>query len=149
MSLCLPCRDVAVVGWQTAPPNSDVEADVALGRSAPSGPRSSTPVVRQTQPAHYPRARARTSASCRNGQVIPLNVSARSRKTACPLRAQSRAPFVLAEALVDELATLLAVNSSGCSSSRSMRAICEPHVGCPATFMSTQIQSDTSGSRPV
>jgi hypothetical protein len=29
-------------------PNSDVEADVALGRSAPSGPRSLTPVVRHT-----------------------------------------------------------------------------------------------------
>src|SRR5688572_20704699 len=31
-----------------APPNSDVEADVALSRCAPSGPRSLTPVVRQT-----------------------------------------------------------------------------------------------------
>jgi hypothetical protein len=30
-------------------PNSDVEADVALGRCAPSGPRSLTPVVRRTQ----------------------------------------------------------------------------------------------------
>jgi hypothetical protein len=29
-------------------PNSDVEADVALGRCAPSGPRSLTPVVRRT-----------------------------------------------------------------------------------------------------
>jgi hypothetical protein len=29
-------------------PNSDVEADVALSRCAPSGPRSLTPVVRQT-----------------------------------------------------------------------------------------------------
>jgi hypothetical protein len=34
----------------TAQPNSDVEADVALSRCAPSGPRSLTPVVRQTQP---------------------------------------------------------------------------------------------------
>ena len=31
-------------------PNSDVEADVALSRCVPSGPRSLTPVVRQTAP---------------------------------------------------------------------------------------------------
>jgi hypothetical protein len=29
--------------------NSDIEADVTLGRRAPSGPRSLTPVVRQTR----------------------------------------------------------------------------------------------------
>ena len=33
-------------------PNSDVEADVALGRCAPSGPRSLTPVVVQTRIGH-------------------------------------------------------------------------------------------------
>jgi hypothetical protein len=32
-----------------AQPNSDVEADEALGRCAPSGLRSLTPVVRQTR----------------------------------------------------------------------------------------------------
>jgi hypothetical protein len=33
-------------------PNSDVEAGVALSRSAPSGPRSLTPVVLQTRLSH-------------------------------------------------------------------------------------------------
>jgi hypothetical protein len=37
-----------VEGLKTAPPNSDVEADEALGRCAPSGLRSLTPVVGQT-----------------------------------------------------------------------------------------------------
>jgi hypothetical protein len=37
-------------GLKTAPPNSDVEADEALGRCAPSGLRSLTPVVMLTRP---------------------------------------------------------------------------------------------------
>ena len=36
-------------GYHRARPNSDVEADVALSRGAPSGPRSLTPVVIPTE----------------------------------------------------------------------------------------------------
>jgi hypothetical protein len=35
-------------GVKSEPHNSDIEADVALGRCAPSGPRSLIPVVGQT-----------------------------------------------------------------------------------------------------
>jgi hypothetical protein len=42
------CCVVAVSSYEWLPANSDVEADVALSRCAPTGPRSLTPVVMRT-----------------------------------------------------------------------------------------------------
>jgi hypothetical protein len=58
------------------PPNSDVEADVALSRCAPSGPRSLTPVVMRTdvggrlaQTGSIRRPRAIVPESARSGDT--------------------------------------------------------------------------------
>jgi hypothetical protein len=56
-------------------PNSDVEADVALGRCAPSGPRSLTPVVRRTTESFRIGIVAEPEASTASWRVMASGAS--------------------------------------------------------------------------
>jgi hypothetical protein len=117
-------------GLGGAQPNSAVEADVALSRCAPSGPRSLTPVVRQTRTTcHY----------FENWTALPRSrLNERSERAASSL--------LLQHVPDDERPGPSGLDRSTCSSKRVVRLPLQRTADAPASANEPHHVSDTESS---